>query len=188
MADYPVPWIPALWAAWALYWAFSAAGRFRVVKAEGSSRFHYRVPLVLAALALLGPRLWPELDGRIIPETVTGEVLGTVLLALGLGLAVVARVHLGVHWSGRIALGADHHLVRSGPYRFMRHPIYSGVLLAFAGTAVAFGDWRSVVALAIAVAALWTKLRREERMMAARFAGEYADYQARVAALVPGLL
>jgi protein-S-isoprenylcysteine O-methyltransferase Ste14 len=78
--------------------------------------------------------------------------------------------------------------VTSGPYRFVRHPIYTGLLLAFIGSALARGDWRGVLAVAIAFAALWRKLRIEERWMREEFGAAYEEYARRVAALVPFVL
>ncbi len=190
MASYPAPWIPLLWGIWLFYWVLSAAGRPRGERqADGLGRFAYQLPIFLAGILMFGPRLGPEfLGARFMPETVAAEAVGTALVVLGLLITVVARVHLGVHWNGRVAIGAYHRLVRSGPYRFVRHPIYSGALLALFGTTLAFGDWRSVPAFVIIALALWYKLRREERRMAERFKAAYVAYRAKVAAIVPLLL
>ena len=77
---------------------------------------------------------------------------------------------------------------RSGPYRLVRHPIYTGLLLAFLGTAIAIGQWRGVLALLIVFVALWRKLRLEERWLGEIFGEAYARYRAEVAALIPFLL
>jgi len=79
----------------------------------------------------------------------------------------------------------DHTLVTTGPYAIVRHPIYTGLLLAFAGTALALGEVRGVLAIAIATASLWRKLRLEERWMGEQFGDAYERYRSRVPALVP---
>ena len=79
----------------------------------------------------------------------------------------------------------DHELVTSGPYALVRHPIYAGLMLAFAGSAIARAEWRGILAVAIALWALWRKLRLEEQWMRERFGEAYQKYSSRVAALVP---
>ena len=79
----------------------------------------------------------------------------------------------------------QHELIRGGPYAYVRHPIYSGLLLAFIGTAIVRGEWRAVLAVLIAFAALWRKLRLEERWMIETFGDQYRRYRERTAALIP---
>jgi protein-S-isoprenylcysteine O-methyltransferase Ste14 len=98
---------------------------------------------------------------------------------------VWARVYLGGNWSGIVTIKHDHELIASGPYAIVRHPIYTGLLVAFIGSAVARGEWRGVLAVLIAWMALWRKLRLEERWMAERFGQQYEAYCRRVPALVP---
>ncbi|EQD61549.1 Isoprenylcysteine carboxyl methyltransferase, partial [mine drainage metagenome] len=75
----------------------------------------------------------------------------------------------------------------SGPYRHVRHPIYTGILLAFVGSALALAEWRGVLAVLLAAVALIIKLRREERWMLERFGSDYAEYRKASWALLPGL-
>jgi protein-S-isoprenylcysteine O-methyltransferase Ste14 len=110
------------------------------------------------------------------------------MVAAGLAFSVWARVYLGRNWSASVTVKQDHELVQSGPYRLVRHPIYTGLLLALLGTAVARGDAQGFVAVAIAVAAIWRKLRLEERWMQETFGETYAHYRAHVPALIPHLL
>jgi protein-S-isoprenylcysteine O-methyltransferase Ste14 len=97
-------------------------------------------------------------------------------------------LHLGRNWSGAVTIKDGHELVTSGPYALVRHPIYTGLLLAFLGSAVALGDWRGALAFALAAGALWRKLRLEERWMREQFGDAYQAYSQRVAALVPFVL
>jgi len=115
-------------------------------------------------------------------------LVGVLVLAGGLAFTVWARVILGRNWSGTVTLKEGHELIRSGPYRFVRHPIYTGLLVAFAGSAIARGEWRGLVALAIAFAALWRKLKLEERWLGETFGDAYERYRAEVPALIPFLL
>ncbi len=84
-----------------------------------------------------------------------------------------------------MTLKEDHDLITSGPYGVVRHPIYTGILLAFAGQAIARGEWRCIVGVLIAAWAFWRKLRIEERWMLERFGERYQSYRQHVAALIP---
>ncbi len=87
-----------------------------------------------------------------------------------------------------MTLKQEHELIRSGPYRLVRHPIYTGLLLGFIGTAMARDEWRGWLAVLIAFAALWRKLRLEERWLTEQFGESYRQYRAKVAALLPFVL
>ena len=111
----------------------------------------------------------------------------TLIIAIGLLFAVWARIHLGRNWSGSVTIKQEHELITSGPYAIVRHPIYTGLLLALIGTAMARAEWRGLLAVLIATAALWRKFRVEERWMTEQFGQQYKAYGARVPALVPGV-
>lgn len=114
--------------------------------------------------------------------------IGAALTLLGLLLAVWARVYLGRNWSGVAAVKADHELITGGPYRWARHPIYSGLVLAFVGTALAVGEWRGVLAVALSLIAVAHRIVVEERFMREQFGAAYDAYAKRVRALIPGLV
>jgi len=176
----------ALWLAWLLYWWLSARNVKPTRSRESlAADLRHRGPLILAALCLGAPRLMPRvLTRRFLPVDWYFPVLGTVLLAAGLGFTVWARRHLGRNWSARVVVKEGHALVRTGPYRRVRHPIYSGILLAFLGTAVTIGEWRGLVALLLAGVSFVVKSRAEERRMRETFP-EYAEYERGTAAIVP---
>jgi protein-S-isoprenylcysteine O-methyltransferase Ste14 len=180
--------IPALWLAWLIYWRISASGVKAVQRRESpASRAAHIVPLVIGAI-LLWMRDIPGggiLFERFLPRSYTTYWTGTALLILGLAFSVWARIHLGRNWSGTVTVKQEHELVRGRPYARVRHPIYTGLLLAFIGTAIARGEWRGVLAVLIIFAALWRKLRLEERYMIETFGDEYRRYRERSAALIP---
>jgi len=179
-----------LWVAWIAYWWISARNVKQTIRHESvGSRLTHIIPLTVAAWLIAAPKLPGDaLSGRLLPATLTVYLIGTAITAAGLGFSVWARVHLGRNWSGTVTLKEGHELIRSGPYRLVRHPIYTGLLLAFAGSALARGEWRGVLAFAITLAALWRKLRLEERWMEETFGEAYARYRAEVAALIPFVL
>lgn len=180
--------IVALWLCWAAAWTAAAIAVKPSARREPMlSRLLHLGPLAVAVLLLWGPPL-AALRVRFVPSSRAIEWSGAALVAVGLLFTVWARVHLGTNWSGIVTVKRDHELVTSGPYALVRHPIYSGLVLAFAGSAIALGEARGVLAAAIVAASLWRKLRLEERWMSERFGGEYERYRDRVRALVPFVL
>ena len=178
--------IATLWIGWLAFWIVAAryvkATRWRKSRA---SQLLYRVPLLLAAFLLAIPNLVPlALTKHFLPPGTGAALLSTIGVALGLGLAIWARWHLGRNWSASITLKAGHSLVRTGPYRYLRHPIYAGLLLGLVGTAVAIGEWRGVLAVALALIAFVRKILVEETRMGETFS-EYGQYRRQTAALIP---
>ena len=181
--------IGALWIAWVVYWFVAARDAKPDRRQEsGLSRASHIVPLGLAAWLLWAPTMPGFLGARFLPDTAATYCAGVVVLALGLGFSIWARRVLGRNWSGIVTVKQDHELVRSGPYRWVRHPIYTGLLIAFAGTAISRGEWRGVLAVAVVFAALWRKLRLEERWMLETFGAAYLRYRGDVKALIPFVL
>jgi protein-S-isoprenylcysteine O-methyltransferase Ste14 len=182
---------PGLWIAWFIYWRISAAGVKAVRRRESAaSRAAHLLPLAIAGLLLWMPAMTGGgiLFQPFMPHTLVTYWTGTALLALGLAFSVWARVYLGRNWSATVTVKEDHELIRGGPYALVRHPIYSGLLVAFIGSAIARAEWRGVLAVLIVLAALWRKLRLEERFMSETFGDEYRRYREHTAALIPYLL
>lgn len=178
-----------LWFGWLTYWFIAAGDAKADARAESPlMRLAHELPLTVGMAAmgltadgegLFGLRLWPQ--------RIAMDGIGLLLTGLGLGLTVWARVHLGVNWSVAVAHKHEHQLVRTGPYARVRHPIYSGLLLAFLGALVARGDLGAFISCALMTLSLVTKLRREERWMRETFGATYAQYSAAVPGLFPRL-
>ncbi|WP_343718272.1 isoprenylcysteine carboxylmethyltransferase family protein [Inquilinus sp.] len=181
--------IIGLWVAWFVYWHLAAFGTKPAQRRESvASRLSHIIPLVLAAWLFIRPGMaGPALGAPILPRAGGFDIAGALLVAAGLGFAVWARLHLAGNWSGTVTLKQDHELVRSGPYALVRHPIYTGLLLAAVGTVVAIDRWSALVALALMAAAFLRKIVIEERFMAEAFGPAYADYSRGTARLVPYL-
>jgi protein-S-isoprenylcysteine O-methyltransferase Ste14 len=183
--------IPAIWDTWVFYW-FAAAFTAKPVRRKESvaSRLSHYIPLLLAIVLLVSPRFaGTALSTRFLPGSRILFWTGTALLIAGLLFSVAARRHLGGNWSGTVTLKQDHTLTRSGPYRFVRHPIYTGLLLAIFGSGViALGEWRGLLALALVTAAFVRKIQIEERFLREQFGDAYDRYRQEVAALIPGVL
>jgi protein-S-isoprenylcysteine O-methyltransferase Ste14 len=178
-----------IWLAWLIYWGVAAIGTKRTRYRESvPSRLLHIVPLILGIALLVVPRLAGDwLTPRFLPRSPAWFLLGLVLTFLGLGFSVYARVWLGRNWSGTVTLKEDHELIRGGPYRRVRHPIYTGILLAVLGSAFAEGQWRALVALALITAAFLHKIKVEERVLTEQFGDAYRQYQTEVPALLPGV-
>ena len=135
-------------------------------------------------MAAPGARLhW--LGTRFLPDTMIVYWLGLLMVVAGLAFAVWARMHLGRNWSGTVTVKENHELIRSGPYAIVRHPIYTGLLLAILGTAIVLGEWRGLLAFCFFTITFLLKLRREERFMEESFPDTYPSYRAQVPALIP---
>jgi len=179
-----------MWGGWFVLWRVMATRVKTAAQSEGlASWLSHFGPLVIAGGLLAAPRFpFPPLDGRFVPLALWPPTLGVALTFAGLVSCVWARFVLAGNWSGYVEVKHDHELVVDGPYRWVRHPIYTGLLLMFAGTALAVGEWRGVLAVAIAAAAFWRKLRLEEAAMRGEFGEAYVRYANRTSRLIPYLL
>jgi protein-S-isoprenylcysteine O-methyltransferase Ste14 len=176
-----------LWFAWLLYWVIAALGAKTTQRRESlGSRLSHVVPLLIGVTLIAWPRVpWDWLSLPLLPHRPLTYAVGLALVMLGLAFTVWARLHLGRNWSGTVTLKERHELIRSGPYAYVRHPIYTGLLVALLGSAVACGELRAVIGLSVVAGAFTRKLRIEERFMREIFPGEYPRYCAEVPALIP---
>lgn len=126
--------------------------------------------LTFTPIAHYGP-----LGTRIVPASALPGITGALATFAGLGLAIWARWHLGTNWSSTVSIRADHELIHTGPYRTIRHPIYTGMLLALAGTALALGEVRGVIACVIVLVAFYFKARREESFLTQEFGERFVE-------------
>ena len=182
-----VLWI--LWGAWVLGWLIAARWSAAViVKQPAGDQLGHGVLIASgAALLFLRPSFLGPLLLPLFPAIPWLAWAGVALALVGLGISWWARVHLGRLWSIAVTLKTDHALVRTGPYAITRHPIYTGLILALAATALVSGAGSAFLGLVLVIAGLVLKLRQEERLLAAHFGAAYRDYQAQVKALVPGI-
>jgi protein-S-isoprenylcysteine O-methyltransferase Ste14 len=178
---------PVIWLGWAAYWwALSRNVKADARREPVESRLAHVIPLALAVVLVSVPRVrFAGLGERVLPMAEWPFWAGAALTAGGMVFTVWARIHIGRNWSGIVTIKEDHELVTAGPYAIVRHPIYTGLLLAIAGSALARAEWRGILAGLIAFGALWRKLRFEERWLRVQFGEAYLQYCRRVAALVP---
>jgi protein-S-isoprenylcysteine O-methyltransferase Ste14 len=177
-----------MWVAWVVYWLVAAfdVKRTRWRQPVGPESLH-GIPLLICTVLWLAPRWEPAaLTAQIWPRGPVPGFVGTAMVAAGIGYACWARVHLGRNWSSKIVLKEDHALIRTGPYALVRHPIYTGMLLALFGSALAVAEWRGFLALGFALIGVLFRVHAEETRMSETFS-EYVDYKRHSSALVPGV-
>jgi len=168
------------WAAFWVYW-LTAARSMKRGRVAWSNELRIRALLVVGAVLLL--RLGVFRGGTLTSDP-WRAALGLVLFALGLGFAVWARVHIGRNWGTPMSQKDEPELVSSGPYRWVRHPIYTGILLAGVGTAVAL-SWQWLAAVALAAVYLVYSATVEERYLTKELPDTYPAYQHSTKMLVP---
>jgi protein-S-isoprenylcysteine O-methyltransferase Ste14 len=173
--------ILALWIAFWLYWLFEAVG----VKASRTGPTGFigsRVVLVLVLVALLHAGPFKGHASLVTNPWLQG--VGFAVFLSGLGLAIWARVYLGRNWGRPMSQKVDPELVTTGPYRSIRHPIYSGLLLALIGTVIAV-SWIYVIALVVLGSYFVYSSVVEERNMEKTFPDSYPQYKRSTKRLIP---
>jgi protein-S-isoprenylcysteine O-methyltransferase Ste14 len=172
--------VAAGWGAFGLYWLVAA---FFTKRGHVPWSRELRVRAVIVVLAIVLVRLGALRDHGVDNDPWRGG-LGLVLLALGLGFAVWARVNIGRNWGTPMTRKDDPELVTSGPYHLVRHPIYSGLLLAAVGTAVALSWWWLIAAALAGVYFLYSATV-EEHDLTQQFPDTYPAYQSSTKMLIP---
>jgi protein-S-isoprenylcysteine O-methyltransferase Ste14 len=122
---------------------------------------------------------------RFVPDEIIVSLVGTAITFVGLGFSVWARNHLGTNWSSQPMIKMDHKLIRTGPYQIVRNPIYTGILVAFVGTALVIGEYWAVIAIFIVLPMLLVKIWMEEKFLLEEFGEEYVQYKKEVKMLIP---
>jgi protein-S-isoprenylcysteine O-methyltransferase Ste14 len=149
-------------------------------------RLRYSILLVIAYLLLINGRRLPyPLNIRVIPGVEVIAWAGVVLCIAGLAFSIWARVTLGRNWSGAVTLKEGHELIERGPYRLVRHPIYTGLITMFVVTVIVLGHVGGIVGALLVLVSFWIKLGDEEKLMLQQFPDQYAAYQQRVKRIIP---
>lgn len=180
----PSSMITLAWAAWGVSWIAAAIWTRRTAARAGVAELPSRVVSLIGAVLLFAPThgfsLGPEWD---VSASVQWAMFGVIVA--GVAFAWWARLHLGTLWSGSVTRKADHRIVDTGPYAFVRHPIYTGILGSAFATAVARGETGALAGAVLLSLGIWMKARLEERFLSEELGPEYGAYRARVPMLVP---
>ncbi len=176
-----------IWTVLCLYWILFAL-RVKPVKSRESlgQRLSYVLPLALGLTLLFNPRAhYSWLGMRFALDTIAVAVAGIRLTAAGVALAMWARLLLGENWSAAVSIRKNQELIRMGPYRIIRHPIYTGMLLGLLGTAVVVGEVRSLLALVSLGLGFYLKARKEEVFLLREFAAGFEAHAKHTGMFLP---
>ena len=175
------------WIAFLVYWLIASFKVHATEKREPfASRYGVMLLMILGYYCLFG-RGTPitVLQTRFVPKTEAILALGGILTWLGIAFAIWARYHLAENWSARVTIKVGHELIRSGPYSYFRHPIYSGILLAMLGTAIARGELRGLLGVCFVLVAFSIKARKEEAMLVTQFGNAFEEHRRHTGFLLP---
>lgn len=185
-----IPWILLIsWAVFILYWAISAFSVKLDINQSAWQRWWWvRLMIIFTAIGWVWAtsRIEKTLDYQLFfGAHATGvlAVCGAAFCILGIALAIWARVHLGRNWSPAPALKEEHELVTTGPYALVRHPIYTGIMVATLGSTIANPVWL-IIFFIITAMFVW-RVHVEENLMLKQFPNQYPEYQKRTWALIP---
>ena len=156
------------------------------VRESVASRLSYSVPTIAAYYLMFSERARVDALGQpLFRSSPWLDPLGVAITVAGLGVAVWARAFIGRNWSSTVTVKVEHQLITSGPYRWVRHPIYSGMILALLGTALARNQPRGLLAVVFLYVGFKIKSRAEERFMTNAFGAEYERYRRNTGAILP---
>lgn len=177
------------WITFIVYW-LATASRVKATAERKSfaSSLSYRLPVIIGGIMIGTFRVWrPPMTLELTPDTLYTRYAGAAVCVAGLALAIWSRWTLGSNWSSNVQFKEGHQLIRRGPYRFVRHPIYTAILMMCSAQAIQFGRLHFWLGLVLVGIGLWVKLKQEETVMRQHFP-EYAEYSKQVKALVPYIL
>jgi protein-S-isoprenylcysteine O-methyltransferase Ste14 len=183
--------IPALWFVFIVYWGVSALSAKRSIASrawwtQGLMRLGM-VVVALSAIRIFGLGHALRMAQAYQTRSIVLGAIGMVVVAAGIGLAVYARVYLGRNWGMPMSRKEDPELVTGGPYAFVRHPIYTGIILAMLGSAIGESLFWALP-LVLFAAYFVHCARQEEELMRAQFPEQYPDYMRRTNMIVPFVL
>jgi protein-S-isoprenylcysteine O-methyltransferase Ste14 len=182
--------IAACWGIFFIVWVLAAMFTKRTVYHQsGAERLRYMGVVVIGWFFLFrGHRLPSPLNLRIIPQTAIVLLLSSILCICGLVFCLWARAVLGRNWSGTVTLKENHELIVRGPYRLVRHPIYTGLLAMLIATAMQQAHIAGLIGVVLVFISFWIKLSAEEDLMLKQFPEQYPAYRDRVKRIIPFLL
>jgi protein-S-isoprenylcysteine O-methyltransferase Ste14 len=178
--------------AWIAFWVFLYVPLlFRRVPTRRRSSKYVMQTGMLAVIAwmLLALLEWyrpGSLFLRILPDSPLAGITGVILTVAGLGFSAYSRIYLGKNWSNMPAIKVGQQLIRTGPYRFVRNPMYTGILVALAGAVIATNVLLAFLLFGVFVIAIWLKIKAEEEILLETFGEEFLRYKKDVkVALIP---
>jgi len=172
-----------------LYWVVAASSTKPTLKGQRGGQWR-PVAFVVALVLLFVFRRPLGIHGGLFlwPHTLVVGIIADIIALCGLLIALWARTTLGGNWSSNVVIKEDHELIQRGPYGYVRHPIYSGLLLMVLALVINNGRLAWFIAFAFLCLGLYFKARREEQLLTTHFPESYPKYRAKVKALIPFVL
>jgi protein-S-isoprenylcysteine O-methyltransferase Ste14 len=182
-------WAGRLWILLMLVWVVMMLGMKRAKKREQwDERLRYLVLLFLGVWLIFGTRSnFGALTYRVLPNEQMVWGIGLGLTALGVGIAIWARLSLGANWSGTVTLKKEHELVRKGLYRWIRHPIYTGIALGMFGSAIIRGYLAGLIGAGLVLLGFYIKAKKEESFLRQEFGAGFDEHARRTGMFLPKL-
>lgn len=179
-----VHFITMCWWLFILVWAVSAFFVKPIAERQSWDGKLVVFAFLTLTFMLLGKIPWRGLNAPILPGGSIFRRPACILTFMGLTVSVWSRVYLGANWSGSASYREGHELIQHGPYRFVRHPMYTGFLLMVGGTAVGFRNASGLAALVVCFLGTWWKLCEEEALLSKHFPEAYERYRSNTKILI----
>ena len=180
--------VDGAWLLFSVFWLIAAIGSKRASRTEGAPERLVHLLFMAAGFVLLfdsAPSYLNWLNRTFVPERRWLGWLGAWLTLAGVLFAIWARMNIGREWSGEVQIKEGHQLIRSGPYAHIRHPIYTGLLIAASGTAVAVGEYRALLGVMVICIGFARKAKKEESFLAAQFGPAFDEYRRQTGFFLP---
>jgi protein-S-isoprenylcysteine O-methyltransferase Ste14 len=183
----PIQLVRDLWVLLGIVWLLASFEQAQTQKREptGERLGHLLIMAAASLLLIYRETWWGILNRRFVPAAEWIAWAGVAITAAGVATAMWARRHLGKYWSSNVTIRAGHRLIHTGPYARIRHPIYTGILLALLGTALAIGEYRALLALGIAFFGFARKARKEESFLSGQFGAAFEDHRRHTGFFLP---
>ena len=172
------------------FWIATAFSTKKVSENRGGWTIRITAIVIVSVLIFLRKQIAifiPIMDDIFWPHSLIFGLVADVIVFMGVAIMIWARVILGKNWSANVVLKEDHDLITSGPYKYVRHPIYTGVVLIILGLAVYSGSFVGFLLFAIFFFGAYYKAHKEEKLLIQHFSERYIDYKKHVHTLIPFL-
>jgi protein-S-isoprenylcysteine O-methyltransferase Ste14 len=186
-AENAARWAGWLWTLLLAVWLLLWFGMKKAKKLESpGERLQHAIPVTVGFWLMFGGmKDWGWLNARVLARIPAIWMPGLLLTVLGVAIAIYARLSLGSNWSTMVTLKSGHQLIRTGLYSRIRHPIYTGILLAMVGTALIRDHVRSWLGVALVLGSFYFKARREEALLRQEFGEEFEEHMRRTGMFLP---
>lgn len=176
--------VACIWIIFIAYWIISSI-HMKKTRIRRNGMLGGWIPRISLLIIILILWMVPYFSRIIVQEIMSLQIIGLAIFIFGIIVAIWARRTLGSNWSSNLEIKQEHELITTGPYRLVRHPIYTGVIIGLMGTFLVFGKLNILILLVIISAGMIARARIEDGLMEKQFPDKYPDYKRRVKSLIP---